>query len=49
MTSRERLIATLNHRQPDRVAVDFGATHVTGIAASTVARLRKALWATAGG
>jgi len=43
MTSRERLIATLNHRQPDRVVVDFGATYVTGIAASTLAALRKAL------
>ena len=43
MTSRERLIATLNHRQPDRVCVDFGATAVTGIYAGTVARLREAV------
>jgi len=43
MTSRERLIATLNHRQPDRACVDFGATAVTGIYAGTVARLRQAV------
>jgi uroporphyrinogen-III decarboxylase len=43
MTSAERLKATLAHRQPDRVCVDFGATMVTGIAASSVAKLRKAL------
>lgn len=26
MTSRERLIATLNHQQPDRIPLDLGAT-----------------------
>ncbi len=41
MTSRERVIAALNHEQPDRVPVDFGCTPVSGIAVSTVARLRK--------
>jgi len=25
MTSRERLITTLNHQEPDRLCVDFGA------------------------
>jgi len=30
MTSKQRLQATLNHQQPDRVCVDFGATAVTG-------------------
>jgi len=43
MTSRERVIAALNHRAPDRVPVDFGATGQSGIAASTLYRLRKAL------
>ena len=43
MTSRERLQATLNHNPPDRVAVDFGATFVSGIAASTLSALRKAV------
>jgi hypothetical protein len=40
MTSRARLDATINHRAVDRVCVDFGATAVTGIAASIVSRLR---------
>ncbi|HPC17184.1 MAG TPA: uroporphyrinogen decarboxylase family protein [Candidatus Hydrogenedentes bacterium] len=43
MQSLERLNATLNHQQPDCVCVDFGSTAVTGIAASAVAKLRKAL------
>ena len=43
MTSRERVIAALEHRQPDRVPVDFGATGQTGISASTLYRLRAAL------
>ena len=41
MNSRERLQATLNHRQPDRVCVDFGATFVTGLHVSIVHRLRQ--------
>lgn len=43
MTSRERLEATLIHRQPDRVCVDFGSTAVTGMHASAVSRLRRAV------
>jgi hypothetical protein len=43
MTSRERLVKTLNHQQPDRVCVDFGATAVTGMAVSMVAKLRARL------
>lgn len=43
MTSRERLQTTLDHKQPDRVAVDFGATPVTGIHVSVVHRLRQHL------
>ena len=41
MTSRERLDRTLNHQQPDRVCVDFGATAVTGIHVSVVHKLRQ--------
>lgn len=41
MTSRERLQTSLDHRQPDRVCVDFGATFVTGIHVSVVHRLRQ--------
>ena len=31
MNSRERLIAAINHREPDRVPVDLGSTPSTGI------------------
>lgn len=40
MTSRERVRATLAHREPDRVPVDFGATTVTGMHCLSVERLR---------
>ncbi len=43
MTSRQRLQAALNHQQPDRVCVDFGASFVTGIHASALTRLRQAV------
>ena len=43
MTSRERVRAAINHRQPDRVPVDFGATYETGIHIDAVYRLRQAL------
>lgn len=43
MNSRERLDAALNHRQPDRVPVDFGATFVTGLHVSIVHQLRQRL------
>ena len=43
MTSRDRLIATLNHREPDHVCTDLGATAVTGIHVSALARLRCAV------
>ncbi len=43
MNSRERVQAALEHRQPDRVPIDFGATAVTGISASAVYKLRVAL------
>lgn len=42
MTSRERVRAALNHRQPDRVPVDFGSTIVTTMNVSVVSMLRKA-------
>jgi len=43
MTPRERIQAALNHKQPDRVPVDFGSTPVSGIAVGTVYRLRQKL------
>ena len=39
-TSRERLANAMNHRQPDRVPIDFGGTAVTGVHVSCVAALR---------
>jgi uroporphyrinogen decarboxylase len=43
MTPRERVLAALNHQQPDRVPIDFGGHRSSGIAAIAYARLRKAL------
>ena len=43
MTSRERVLKALNHKEPDRVPVDLGGAVVTGIQASALARLRDAL------
>lgn len=43
VTARERVIDALEHRQPDRVPVDLGSTAVTGIMASALHRLRRAL------
>jgi hypothetical protein len=43
MTPRERLRTALNHRTPDRIPVDFGATAVTGMHVTCVAQLRDAL------
>jgi len=40
MTSRDNLLKTINHEQPDRVVVDFGATPVTGIHVLMVEQLR---------
>ncbi len=48
MTSRERLRAVLNHREPDRACVDFGATFVTGMHVAAVDRLRRAVVGDAG-
>ncbi len=43
LSSRQCLQAALDHRQTDRVCVDFGATFVTGIHVSVVHRLRQRL------
>jgi uroporphyrinogen-III decarboxylase len=42
MTSRERIIAAINHQEPDYVPLDLGGCGQTGISASTLYRLRKA-------
>ncbi|MBM3473630.1 MAG: methyltransferase [Armatimonadetes bacterium] len=43
MTSRERVLAALNHEEPDRVPLDLGGSFVTGIAATSLHHLRKHL------
>ncbi len=43
MNSRERVLATLNHRQPDRVVIDLSGHRSSGISAIAYARLRKYL------
>lgn len=43
MTSRERFKATMEHRQPDRVPVDIGATCLTGMRPSAQKRLADVL------
>ena len=43
MTRRERVLETLEHRQPDRVPLDLGGSVLTGMHASSVYRLRQAL------
>jgi len=43
MNSRERVLAAINHQQPDRVPIDFGGTRQSGIAASTYHRLKQRL------
>jgi hypothetical protein len=43
MTSRERVQAALEHRTPDRTPRDFGSTAITGLSASFIFRLRRAL------
>lgn len=42
MNSRERLITTLNHKEPDRVPVDLGSS-VSGIAVISYNKLKKRL------
>ncbi len=41
MTSKQRIAATLAHRPPDRVALDFGSTPVSGMHVRPVAALRQ--------
>lgn len=40
MTGKERALAALNHKQPDRIPIDFGGTVVTGMHVTCVAALR---------
>jgi hypothetical protein len=40
MQSRKRVLDSLNHRQPDRIPIDFGGTAVSGMHVTCVAALR---------
>ena len=43
MTSRERILAAINHTEPDRVPIDMGATPSSGIAAIAYGNLTRHL------
>lgn len=43
MKSRERVITTINHQEPDRIPLDLAGTTVTGLSAMTNVNLRKFL------
>lgn len=43
MTSRERVLTSLNHKEPDRVPLDFNSHHSSGIAVQAYKNLRKFL------
>ena len=38
MSSRNQFLKTVNHQQPDRVVLDFGASPVTGIHVQTISK-----------
>ncbi len=48
MTSRERILAAIEHRQPDRVPLDLGATPSSGISAIAYGNLKRHLGLTQG-
>lgn len=48
MTSRERILASIHHQQPDKIPVDLGATPSSGISAIAYNGLKKHLHMTAG-
>jgi uroporphyrinogen decarboxylase len=41
MTSRDRLLLSINHKQPDKVPIDLGSSTVTGISAIAYNNLKK--------
>ena len=43
MTSRERVLLALNHKVPDKIPIDLGGCVTSGIQASALDKLRKAL------
>jgi len=43
MTSRERVLASIDHRQVDKIPIDFGGTSVTGVSAMAYNKLKRKL------
>ena len=41
MNSRQQFLKAVNHKQPDRVVIDLGATAVTGIHVKAISNLRR--------
>ncbi|MCP4177888.1 MAG: methyltransferase [bacterium] len=41
MNGRERVLKSLNHSEPDRIAIDFGSTAVTGLHIYCIEKIRK--------
>lgn len=48
MTSKERVLAAINHQQPARIPVDLGSNPSSGISAMAYTNLKKALGITTG-
>ncbi|MGN0658567.1 MAG: hypothetical protein ACI4LA_03075 [Emergencia sp.] len=48
MNSRERILASIEHREPDRVPLDLGSTTSSGISAIAYGNLKKELGITGG-
>ena len=48
MTPGDRILAAIEHRQPDRVPVDLGATPSSGISAIAYGNLKRHLGISAG-
>ena len=41
MTSRERILSSISHCEPDRISIELGATPSSGISVIAYARLKK--------
>ena len=48
MSSRERLLLTINHKEPDRLVVDIGAGGQTGMGVCAVHHLRNRIFGNTG-
>jgi len=44
MNSRERVLKTLDHKEPDKIPIDLGSTIVTGISIATYKTVRVKLY-----